>query len=129
MRPTREDSRRGVTLVEVVVALLLLAVGAFALAAAVAGGERSRREALSRGLALAAAEGWMEAWRSAPWPGEATGVEEVRWATWLGRIEWRTELRAPCLLEVRVEAGPAGGPATVVLASRRFREREASCGP
>ena len=121
-------SRRGLTLVEVAVALLLLAVGAFALAAGIAGAERSRRQALTRGLALAAAEGWLEAWRAAPWPAETSGVKDVRWGEWRGRIEWRTALRAPCLVEVWVAAGTAGDPPSVVLVSRRFREREASCG-
>jgi prepilin-type N-terminal cleavage/methylation domain-containing protein len=121
--------RRGVTLVEVVVALLLLSVGAMALAASVAGGERARRAALTRGLALAAAEGWLESWRGAPWPAEGAGTTTVAWRAWRGELRWRTTRAGPCLAEARVAAGPPGRPPTIVLASRRFREGAAGCAP
>lgn len=116
------------TLIEVVVALLLLAVGALALAAGIAEGERARREAMLRGLALAAAETWLETWRAAPWPAEGAGAADVEWAAWRGELRWRTTHPAPCLAEARVEAGSPERPDAVVLVTRRFRERETNCG-
>ena len=127
-KPGRLLGRLGVTLIEVVVALLLLAVGALALAAGVAGGERARREAMLRGLALAAAETWLETWRAAPWPVESAGMATVEWAAWRGPLRWRTTHPAPCLAEARVAAGTAARPDAVVLVTRRFREEEAGCG-
>ena len=121
------DGRNGTTLVEVVVALLLLAVGAMALAAGIGAGEKARREAVSRGLAHAAAEGWLETWRAEPWPAPSSGVREVRWGGWRGWLGWRVTSLAPCLIEGRVEAGPMGRAASVVLVSRRFREEASGC--
>lgn len=118
---------RGFTLIEVVVALLLLAIGALALAAGITAGERARREALSAGLALAAAEGWLEAWRAAPWPAPGEGEEEIAWGAWRGRVRWRTVRREACLVEARVEAAPAGRSSAVVLVTRRFREGADDC--
>ncbi len=53
-------SARGESLVEVVVALLLLSVGALALAGGIGQAQKARRLAASSGLALAAAEAWLE---------------------------------------------------------------------
>jgi Tfp pilus assembly protein PilV len=117
-----------VTLIEVVVALLLLVVGALALAAGIANGESARREAMLRGLALAAAETWLETWREAPWPVEGAGVAEVAWGAWRGQLRWSTTHPTPCLAEARVEAGSPARPDAVVLVTRRFRERETNCG-
>lgn len=121
---------RGLTLVEVAVALVLLAIGALALAAGITSGERARRQATARGLALAAAEGWLEEWRASPWPaGSASGIEAIRWGRWRGEVRWRTTLLEPCLLEARVEAATEGDPAAAVLVTRRFRDGEPVCGP
>jgi prepilin-type N-terminal cleavage/methylation domain-containing protein len=121
-------NRRGLTLIEVVVALLLLTVGALALAAGIASGERGRREAMARGLALAAAETWLEAWRGAPLPGDSAGITPVVWASWRGELRWRTSNAGPCLAEARVAAGSVGRPSTVVLLTRRFQVEEPGCG-
>ena len=121
-------NRRGVTLIEVVVALLLLTVGALALAAGIASGERGRREAMARGLALAAAETWLETWRGSPWQGDSAGITPVAWAAWRGELRWRTSDPAPCLTEARVAAGREGQPQVAVLVTRRFREGEPGCG-
>jgi prepilin-type N-terminal cleavage/methylation domain-containing protein len=119
--------RRGITLIEVVVALLLLTVGAMALAAGIGAGEQARREALARGLAQAAAEGWLETWRAGPWSASETGAREVRWGAWRGWLRWRVTALTPCLVEGQVEAGGVGRPAAVVLITRRFREGTAGC--
>jgi prepilin-type N-terminal cleavage/methylation domain-containing protein len=121
--------RRGLTLIEIMVALLLLTVGALALAAGIASGERARREAVTRGLALAAAETWLETWRGAPWSGDSAGISPVAWAAWRGELRWRTSGVAPCLVEARVAAGREGRAPTAVLVTRRFREGEPGCGP
>lgn len=115
-------SRRGTTLVEVAVALLLLSVGALAAASGLAESERARRRALATGLALAAAESWLEAWRLRPGPSvPGTGTETVAWGPWRGSVEWTVGAPAGCRAEARVAARAGGGPA-VVLASRRFEE-------
>ena len=117
----------GITLFEVAVALLLLAIGAMALAAGICAGEKAHREAIARGLAQAAAEGWLESWRAASWPAPGTGQRAVRWGAWQGWMRWRVTWVGPCLAEGRVEAGGIGGPASVVLVSRRFREGALGC--
>jgi prepilin-type N-terminal cleavage/methylation domain-containing protein len=122
-----DGARNGITLVEVVVALLLLAVGAMALAAGIGAGEKARREAVSGGLAQAVAEGWLETWRAEPWPALSSGVREVRWGAWRGWLGWQVTSLAPCLIEGRVEAGPVDRAASVVLVSRRFREGASGC--
>lgn len=121
-------ARAGVTLLEVAVALLLLAVGALALAAGIGGSERARRAALADALALAAAEGWLEAWRSGPWSaGPARGVEVRTWGSWSGRLEWELTPAGACLAEAAAVAETMGR--RVELRTRRFREGEATCGP
>lgn len=119
-------TRRGVTLLEVVLALLLLTVGAFALAAGIATGERARRAAVSRGFALAVAEAWLETWRAGGWPEEGQGSGEMAWALWETDLRWRTSRLGACLAEARVEAG--SGRSAVVLATRRYRQGAPGCG-
>ncbi|HUP19394.1 MAG TPA: prepilin-type N-terminal cleavage/methylation domain-containing protein [Gemmatimonadota bacterium] len=123
----RRRGAAGVTLVEVVVALLLLAVGALALAGGIASSERARRSALAEGLALSAAEGWLEAWRATPWDSlAATGDEPLEWGPWEGRLEWSVTPLGPCLAEAAVAAVVL--QRRVALATRRFREGESGCG-
>lgn len=117
----------GVTLIEVVVALLLLAVGALALAGGIASSERARRGALAEGLALAVAEAWLESWRVAPWdPVAATGDRALAWGAWEGRLEWTVTPLGPCLAEGVVEARVQDR--RVALVTRRFREGVPGCG-
>lgn len=119
----------GMTLLEVMIALLLLTVGAIALAAGIAASERARRGALADGLALAAAESWLEAWRASPWSDAGgAGGEDVAWGPWVGRLEWRVSLPGACLAEARVEVR-VGADGAAALASRRFREGWPGCGP
>lgn len=123
-------SRRGTTLVEVVVALLVLAIAALALAAGIARAEAARRRALEEGVALATAEAWLEAWRAAPWPAASdSGAGAVVRAGWRGTVAWRVAVLGPCIAEARVETSTAGRPwPAAALATRRFREGIA-CGP
>jgi hypothetical protein len=114
-------SRRGETLVEVVVSLLLLTVGALALAAGIGEAQRARRLAASAGLALAAAEGWLEEWRPGPLRGDASGRSTIGWGVWEGDLEWETAELPGCLEAARVRVASARGePAAATLASRRF---------
>ncbi|MFN2383097.1 MAG: hypothetical protein ABR559_02410 [Gemmatimonadota bacterium] len=114
---------RGGSLLEVAVALLLLSFGALAVAAGIAHGQRSRTRALDSALALAAAEAWLEAWRSGPWRPETTGSQGIAWGPRAGAIAWEVVPRGACLAEARVEAIAAGASrAPVVLVTRRFAE-------
>jgi len=117
----------GVTLLEVVIALVLLAVGALALAGGIAASERARRSALAGGLALAAAEGWLEAWRASVW-GEvaAAGSAPFAHGGWEGRLEWTVTPLGPCLAEASVTATLSGRRTRLV--TRRFREASPDCG-
>ncbi len=119
----------GVTLVEVLVALLLLTVGAIALAGGIAHAERARDRALKSALALGAAESWLEAWRARSWNGVPdSGSQGVSWGARTGRLTWTADPLKPCLVEARVSVAPDGpGPGPVVLVSRRFREGVAGC--
>ncbi|HUF90396.1 MAG TPA: hypothetical protein VMR66_10520 [Gemmatimonadota bacterium] len=121
---------RGETLVEIVVALLLLTVGALALAAGIGEASRARTAAAASALTLAAAEAWLEAWRAGPPRGEASGAEPLALGVWEGRLEWTTGVPVPCLEAARVEvAAIRGAVAGVALASRRFLATGEGCGP
>lgn len=120
---------RGETLVEVIVALLLLTVGAFALAAGIMRAEMDRRRAIDSALALVAGESWLERWRmGAAGASIGEGSDPVEWGVRRGVVEWIVERPGPCLREARVRAvvGPDG--ATVILVSRRFEPGEVGCG-
>ena len=120
-------SGRGESLVEVVVALLILAVGALAVAAGIGHAQRARGIAQSTGIALAAAEGWLEAWRAAPAAGSASGVEVVSWGSWNAALEWETASVGPCVESARVTVTTAGA-SPVRLSSRRQIPGAGSCG-
>ncbi|CAN5893878.1 hypothetical protein BH20GEM1_BH20GEM1_08560 [soil metagenome] len=123
-------SGRGETLVEVVVALLLLTVGALALAAGIGQAQQARRLAASSGLALATAEAWLEGWRAGPPRGVAAGAEAVGFGEWRGRLEWETGAPAECVESARVSVtAMAGEPTAVELSSRRFLAAGGVCGP
>ncbi len=122
-----DTKRGGATLIEVVVALLLLTAGALGLASGVAAGERARQNAMERGFALSAAESWLEAWRAGAWPEEGEGSGEMAWSLWTTDLRWRATLRGPCLAEARVETGPTERP-QVVLVTRRYLGGRAGCG-
>lgn len=114
---------RGASLLEVAVALLLLSIGALAVAAGIAHGERSRAQALDSALALAAAEAWLEAWRAGPWLPATAGRQAIAWGPRAGALVWQVVPRGACLAEARVEAVAAGPTrAPVVLVTRRFAE-------
>lgn len=116
---------RGLTLVEVVIALLVLSIGALAVAGGITHAERARSQAFEIGLALAAAESWLETWRAGPW--KSTGESGVE-----NQIHWRTSVIGHCLIEARVRAVRSGsrpGPdGHVVLVTRRFKEEDPLCG-
>lgn len=113
---------RGETLIEVVVAILLLAIGAMALVAGLAYGEKMRGAALEDGLALSAAVTWIESWRASPAdPVASAGSEARTWGTRSGWLEWSTRSAGSCREEAVVHAR-AGSGTIVTLASRRFVE-------
>lgn len=117
---------RGETLVEVVVALLLLAVGALALVGGIAYGERARDRAIGEALALSAAVSWMETWRASPV--EATsgsGGESLTWGARTGWLAWSIRPIGACREEAVVRARSGAG-AGATLVSRRFGG--ATCG-
>lgn len=120
-------SGRGETLVEVVVALLLLAVGALALAGAIGQAQKARAKAASSGFALAVAEGWLETWRAGPPRGSASGSDSLRWGSWSAALEWRTS-PSGCLESAHVAVTPARGDSATRLSSRRI-PAGARCGP
>ena len=120
-------SGRGVTLVEVIVALLLLTVGALALAAGIGQAQRARRWAASSGLALASAEAWLEAWRVGPPRGVASGAGAVSWGQWHGVLEWQTGSPSECVESARVSVTAAA--VAVQLSSRRFLTAGGACEP
>jgi Tfp pilus assembly protein PilV len=118
----------GETLVEIVVALLLLTVGALALAGGIGQAQHARHRAASSGLALASAEAWLEAWRAGPPRGVASGTEEIVWGQWHGVLEWQTGSPAECVETAQVSV-TAAGKAEVQLSSRRFLVAGEACGP
>jgi Tfp pilus assembly protein PilV len=122
-------SSHGETLVEVVVALLLLTVGALALAGGIGQAQQARHRAASSGLALASAEGWLEVWRSGPPRGVAMGAEAITWGEWHGVLEWQTGSPAQCVETAHVLVTAPAGRAEVQLSSRRFLVAGEACGP
>lgn len=120
---------RGETLIEVIVALLLLTVGAFALAAGIMQAEMDRRRAIDSALALVAGESWLERWRlGAVGASVGDGSDPVGWGARGGVVEWTVERPGPCLREARVRAVVGPDAVIVTLASRRFEPGEAGCG-
>jgi Tfp pilus assembly protein PilV len=123
-------SVRGESLVEVVVALLLLTVGALAVAGGIGQAQRARRLAASSGLALAAAEGWMETWRAGPVRGDGSGTTGVAWGAWRGTLEWETGALPDCVESAGVSVVPAEADAAAAsLSSLRIVDDPAGCGP
>lgn len=123
-------SARGESLVEVVVALLLLAVGALALAGGIGQAQKARRLAASSGLALAAAEGWLEGWRAGPALGDASGESGVVWGAWRGTLGWETAAHPECVESARVSVAPADVEASgASLSSLRVVTGPVGCGP
>lgn len=119
----------GETLVEVVVALLLLTAGALALAGGIGQAQQARHRAASSGLALASAEGWLEVWRAGPPRGVAMGAEAITWGEWHGLLEWQTGSPSECVESAQVSVTAAAGKAEVQLTSRRFLIAGGACGP
>lgn len=118
----RRPTERGETLAEVVVAILLLSIGAMALVAGLAYGESMRGRALEDSLALSAAASWIEAWRvSPPEPVSGAGYQARAWGPRSGWLEWTTRPAGSCRQEAVVRAR-AGSGTVVTLASRRFLE-------
>lgn len=121
---------RGESLVEVVVALLLLAVGALALAGAIGQAQRARRLAASSGLAVAAAEAWLEIWRAGPARGDGSGGGPIAWGAWRGTLAWETGTLPDCVESASVSVAPADADAPVAsLSSLRVVQGPVGCGP
>ncbi|HET6361984.1 MAG TPA: hypothetical protein VFH11_08000 [Gemmatimonadota bacterium] len=121
---------RGESLVEVVVALLLLAVGALALAGGIGQAQKARRLAASSGLALAAAETWLEIWRVGPARGDGAGEAAIAWGTWRGTLAWETGAQADCVESASVSVGSADANAPVAsLSSLRAVTGTVGCEP
>jgi prepilin-type N-terminal cleavage/methylation domain-containing protein len=122
-------NRRGTTLLEVLVAVLLLGVGAMALAGSIVHALRARELSVATALAAVAAEAWIEQWRGQVWqPGETVGTTEVAWGARRGTLEWSLEDIGACLQEARVRAvAGRNRPVTVMVATRRFREGAPGC--
>jgi Tfp pilus assembly protein PilV len=121
---------RGESLVEVVVALVLLAVGAIALAGGIGQAQKARRLAASSGLALAAAEAWLEIWRAGPARGDGSGGEAVAWGAWRASLAWATGALPDCLESATVSVTPAEiGVTAVSLSSLRVVSGPVGCGP
>lgn len=119
---------RGATLLEVVVAVLLLGVGALALAGSIVQALRAREISVATALAAVAAEAWIERWRSQAWlDGGREGSTEVAWGTRRGRLEWTLEDVGTCLQEARVTAVAGRDEVAVTIATRRFREGAQGC--
>lgn len=120
---------RGETLVEVTISLLVLAVGAMALAAGITRAGVDRRHAQEAARSAIAAESWLERWRAgATSAGDNAGAGVVALENPAGRLLWRVERSSACVLEATVEAATDAGRVTARLASRRFVEGDA-CGP
>jgi Tfp pilus assembly protein PilV len=123
-------SARGESLVEVVGALLLLAVGALALAGAIGQAQKARRLAASSGLALAAAEAWLESWRAGPVRGDGSGGAVIAWGAWRGALAWETGALPDCVESASVSVAPADlGAPTASLSSLRVVTGPVGCGP
>jgi Tfp pilus assembly protein PilV len=123
-------SARGESLVEVVVALLLLAVGALALAGGIGQAQKARRLAASSGLALAAAEDWLERWRAGPAQGAGSGESAIAWGAWRGTLEWETAALGDCVESGSVSVAPVDPEAAAAsLSSLRTVTGPVGCGP
>ncbi len=121
---------RGESLIEVVVSLLLLAVGALALAGGIGQAQKARRLAASSGLALAAAEAWLENWRAGPARGDGSGESAVVWGPWHGTLSWETGALPDCVESARVSVAPADVEASgAALSSLRAVTGPVGCGP
>ncbi|HET6361978.1 MAG TPA: hypothetical protein VFH11_07970 [Gemmatimonadota bacterium] len=121
---------RGESLVEVVVALLLLTVGALAVAGGIAQAQKARRLAASSGLALAAAEAWLEHWRAGPARGDGSGASAIAWGAWRGTLAWETGALPECVESARVSVAPAdGGAPAASLSSLRAVTDTVGCEP
>ncbi len=123
----------GVTLIEVLVALTLLAVGGLTLAAGLTVSVGTWTRSVASAQALAAAENWIEDWRAAPWDSAAPpriGADTVDGGARGVARDWSVRSVTPCESEARIEAVPlAAGGRSVRLASRRFHAEWAGCGP
>jgi Tfp pilus assembly protein PilV len=123
-------SERGESLVEVVVALLLLAVGALALAGGIGQAQRARGMVASSGVALAAAEAWLESWRAGPARGDGSGRSAIASGAWRGTLEWETGALPDCVESARVSVLPADiGAPSASLSSLRVVTDRVGCGP
>lgn len=123
-------SVRGESLVEVVVSLLLLTLGALAVAGGIAQAQKARRLAASSGLALAAAEGWLETWRAGPARGDGSGTNAIALGPWRGTLEWETGALPDCVESAGVSVVPADADAPVAsLSSLRIVDEPVGCGP
>lgn len=123
-------SARGESLVEVVVALLLLAVGALALAGGIGQAQKAGRLAASSGLALAAAEAWLERWRAGPARGDGSGNTAIAWGAWRGTLEWETAALPDCVESADVSVAPMDGEASAAaLSSLRVVTGPVGCAP
>ncbi len=121
-------AERGATLLEVVVAILLLAIGALALAGSITQALRARELSVSTALAAVAAEAWIERWRGQAVSGEGWGSTGVAWGGRRGRLEWTLVEVASCLQEARVAVVAGRREAVrVEVATRRFREGASGC--
>lgn len=119
---------RGATLLEVMVAVLLLGIGALALAGSIVHALRTREVSVATALSAVAAEAWIERWRSQAWrDGAESGSTEVAWGTRRGRLEWTVEELGKCLQEARVTATAGRDQVAVLVATRRFREGAEGC--
>ncbi|MGH7544358.1 MAG: type IV pilus modification PilV family protein [Gemmatimonadota bacterium] len=121
---------RGATLLEVAVAVLLLGVGAMALAGSIVHSLRAREKAVGTALAAVSAEAWIERWRGGPWrSGAETGTAELVWGARRGRLEWSLFDLGACLQEARVRAVTGRRSEVAVLVeTRRHREGSPECG-
>ncbi|HKY61335.1 MAG TPA: hypothetical protein VJP59_10025 [Gemmatimonadota bacterium] len=120
---------RGATLLEVAVAVLLLGVGAMALAGSIVHALRAREKAVGTALASLAAEAWIERWRGGPWrEGAEAGTAEVAWGARRGRLEWALSDLGACLQGARVRAVTGRrSEVAVLIETRRHREGRADC--
>lgn len=119
---------RGATLLEVVVAIQLLAIGALALAGSVTHALRARELSISTALAAVAAEAWIERWRGQTWIGDGWGSTGIAWGARRGRLEWTLVEVAACVQEARITAVAGRREAVrVAVVTRRFREGAGGC--
>ena len=120
---------RGATLLEVAVAVLLLGVGAMALAGSIVHALRAREKAVGTALAAVAAEAWIERWRGGPWrAGGESGSTEIAWGARQGRLDWAVVDLGACLQEARVRAVTGRRlEVDVRVETRRHREMRPGC--